>query len=326
MDESVVSSGAARQKKLSRGAITAIVLVALLVVGAGTAFGLHAYRDAQARSTAEALVESVVTERELAEAEHAEFLQRLNETQAAHEQLVTLTEMSQARADVFGSDSLTVFGESVATLESRLHEAVQPDTKLADQFSGSEWAETLIEDYRRATAVQRLTLETEVQQTVDALREAQSVGRSTSAYFVDGVLQARRAAVQLAEQLPAKAEELIQAHNEAGSDAQEALREASSTVSFEEVSDEMLQAKVDELQDHLIVYIETADKLKASHTTAVEEREAAEAAAAEAAAAEAARAAEATRSQGSGAGGSGSSGGSSLCYRWTWLGTVLEPC
>lgn len=157
-----------------------------------------------------------------------------------------------------------------------------------------------------------------MQQAVDTLREAQSASRSASAYFVDGVLAARRAAVQIAEQLPAKVEELIKGHNEASTDTQDALRDVSSVEAFEEVSDEMLQAKVNELQDHLIVYIESADKLKASHVKAVEEREAAEAAAAEAAAA--------NRGGGGGGSGGGSSSGPSLCYRWTWLGTVLEPC
>lgn len=103
------------------------MLVALLVVGVGTAFGVNAYQDAQARSAAEAMVESVIAERELTDAELADFADRLREAQQGHEQLVPLDEMVQARADLFEAESLTGFSEAVSTLGARLEESIEPD-------------------------------------------------------------------------------------------------------------------------------------------------------------------------------------------------------
>ena len=308
-----VDQGESRARKMSRGRIIVIGIVVLLLVGGGTAVGLNAYRDARATEAAEALVESVMVQREQTDTELQEYADRLTESQEALDQLVPLHEMVQARADVFEGGSLAAFSETVTTLESKLGEASAPVADLAERFNDSSWGDTLVAEYRGANTEQRQHLETEVQQAIDALRDAQSAAQSTGEEIAESALTARHAAIQLTEQLPAKADELITGHAEASTDAQDALRASSSAQSFEAVTDETLHVKVDELLDHLIVYIESVDQVKASHTTAVEEREAAEAAAAAAAAAESAAS-------------SGGGGGARLCYRYTWLGTMLRPC
>lgn len=172
MGENTVDTEETSSRKLGRGGVIAMVVVALLIIGVGTAFGVNAYRDAQATSEAEALVESVMVEQELTDAGLAEYADRMGEAQEALEQLLPLNEMVQARTDVLEAESLTTFGESVATLETGIAEAVEPVAKLAQRFTGDAWAKALIEEYRGGNAELREKITHEAQQAVDALRGA----------------------------------------------------------------------------------------------------------------------------------------------------------
>lgn len=310
--EKATGVAATKQRRLDRNGIIAIVIVALLLIGGGTVFGVNAYRDKQATEAAEELVALVTTERERTDAALATYSAELTEAQGAVGQLTTINELVQARIDVFEEASVAAFGEAVSAFETQLDETAEPDSQIDELFTKTGWDEAFIHQYREGNADERDTLEAQVQQAIASLGEVRNEAERASQRLIEDVVNTRHSAVYLAEQLPTKAEALIATYNEAASDTQVAVREASNIQHLDEVSDENLEMIVNDLSEQLIVYIETVDQLTASHNTAVAEREAAEAAAAAAAA--------------NSGGGGGGSGGGGLCNRWTWLGMVLEPC
>lgn len=293
--------------KRSTGKIVAFTVIALVLVGGGVTWGITLYRDAKLTEEAQAYVHTVSTARSDAEAARATHLQSREAAQASLGALQPSVDIIQSRTELFTSETLTPLTDTFAALSENVEYPATAEVVLTAPFDDPDFETLFVTQYRDAEPEHRVALAEQSDTTVEDLTEFTQLMNEADTELAALVIASQRAAVSLAQTLPDQAHTIASGHPEADETTVTAIHTAASVEGWSEVSDAQLSERVAELQDRLIVYVESADRVSESHKAAVALREEAERQAAEEARRQAAAAAQASAA----ASGSGSGSGSS---------------
>lgn len=293
-----------------------------LVALAATGGGIWLYQDAKLTEEAEGYAASLHETRG-----HTATQLELNgslvvDVQRVHEGMLPPAEILEDKPEVFDSEQTESYMVAFEVVGDR---ADQPGPKMPNfqaPFDADSSEQDFVDHYRQATADEREALVTEHAQVLATLHDLDATLVDEGSRISDAIEGAHETVATLLDSLPTTAQTLTAELDEASEDA---ITAAHAAAVFEPAEPDNFSLVLEELTDHLIVYVETVVKAQDNHAEAVAAREKAEKEAAEKAAAEKAAAEKAKASS--------SSGGrevQQLCSRWQaginggYL--ILVPC
>ena len=328
-----------RQGNKKARLIALITVAAVLIAGLGV-WGVIEFRNAQTMNEARAYAVAVQQARGDADAARRVHQERIDEARESFDVMTAPLELLRARTELFDEGTVDAFAAAMVSLEELTDQPPETAIALKPPFDHANFDEVFVEQYRAASKAERQRLAAESE---DLVRRLDDLARSLAAANDEldaTVLASQRAAVVVAQDLPTRVNSIVADYPEAEESVVVALRDTSTVGGLDDDTDpadlagEALVEHVNALQDHFIVYIEQADRVRDNHAEAVRAREEAERLAAEAAEAER-RAAEAAAAGGGGGGAGGGGGGHEvqiLCNVWQpdFFGggstLVLMPC
>lgn len=315
------------EKKFKRkpAIIAAVTLVAITAAGGG----FWVYQDTKLTEEAEGYAAQLVEAREVTDTQLALDAANLTRVRDVHDGMAPATEILESKPDFFEAQPRDLF---LLAYETAAEYAAIPDSTMPvflAPFDASTSTQEFVEHYRQASSEDREVLQ---QEHAAVLTQLEDFDTSLVEQWdqvsatVDG---AHEAATVLLESLPTTAQTLTVGLDEASEETVTAVHEAAGVVPANLEGSPLV---LEELTEHLVVYVEAVIKAQENHKEAVAAREKAEKEAAEKAAAEKAAAEKAAAAKKAKAG--SSSGGrevQQLCSRWqaSFNGggyLVLVPC
>lgn len=249
--------------------IAAVALVALTVTGGG----IWLYQDAKVTEEAEGLATQLSEARARSEIQIGLNVDLLAEVRQANEGMTPAAEILEGKPELFDAEQTANYLDAFESVGAH---ALQPDPTMPAfeaPFDAADFEQSFIEHYRQASSDEREAIRQEHAAIVAQLQDLDTELIDEGATMHMAVRGAHDTVTSLLDSLPTTAESLTAELDEA---SEEAITAAHAAAVFESADPKSFSLVLEELTEHLIVYVETVVKAQENHAEAVEARETAE--------------------------------------------------
>lgn len=269
-----------QKKPKTKLVVTAVVgLVALVATGGG----IWLYQDAKLTEEAESYAATLSEARAHTTTQLELNGALLDDVREVHEGMSPAAEILEGTPEVFDSEQTENYMQAFTEVGGHATQSRPTMPSFEAPFDGDSSEQDFVDHYRQASAEDRKALATEHAQVLDTLHDLDATLIDEGAHISLAVQNAHDTVTALLDSLPTTAETLTAELDEASEDA---ITAAQAAAVYEPTEPDNFTVILEELTDHLTVYVETVVEAQENHAQAVKAREKAEKEAAERKAAE----------------------------------------